>query len=347
MAAPALASLTEALRVAGQRVLALPADDGSRLLLLERGARVLGLYPSENDDNFLWTHPALATAAGARALFSAGGWPNPGGDRTWLAPEHALFFGDELPSWEHYRVPPELDPGSFSLRREGAAACFRGETRFAVRGARRRASASLHKLVAPAPNPVKPAAVAGDASYAGYTCTTTLTLDSPAPLALWQLLQLPHGGEMLVGTTGRATPRVLFGDVGRASWTAGPRVLRHPMNASGNHKLGLTSRQCTGLAGYVSRSSTREWSLVVRRWQVNPKGRYIDSPWHARDGEGDCFQLCNVNADIGRFSELEHHTPAADAGAPTVDTSDVWAFRGPRAAIREIARQLLGIRRAL
>jgi hypothetical protein len=337
--------LAEILRAAGQRLLDLRGDEGSRILLLERGARVIGLYASDQDDNFLWNHPALATASGARSLLSKAGWPNPGGDRTWLAPEHALFFGDRSPTWKHYRVPPALDPGEFRIRREDAGATFRGEVRTVVRGVRRPVEARLKKHVSSVSNPLPH--LGTDVRFAGYRTTTTMIVDSSVPLALWQLLQLPHGGEMLVSTRGRATPRVLFGDLPRDAWTAGPRVLRHPMNAAGNHKLGLTSRHCTGLAGYVSRSSAREWSLVVRRWQVNPKGRYIDTPWHAREGEGDCFQLCNVNADIGRFSELEHHTPAADAGAPAVDTSDVWAFRGPRAAIREIARQLLGIRRVL
>ena len=37
--------------------------DGSRLLLLPYGARVLGLFAPGSDENFLWTHPALASAA--------------------------------------------------------------------------------------------------------------------------------------------------------------------------------------------------------------------------------------------------------------------------------------------
>jgi len=271
MAASSTSPLAETLRAAGQRTLALPTGDGGRLLLLERGARVIGLYPSNDDNNVLWTNPALATANGARAFFAAPGWTNPGGDRTWIAPEHALFFGEQPPTWEHYRVPPALDPGSFRLQRRGDTAGFHGDARLVVRGVRRRAEITLRKLVTPVANPLSRAI--DEVCFAGYRSTTTLTASSSAPLALWQLLQLPHGGEMIVGTHGRATPRVLFGNVHRTDWSAGPRVLRHVMNASGNHKLGLTARQCTGRAGYVVRSAPREWSLVIRDWQVNPTGR--------------------------------------------------------------------------
>jgi len=55
------------------------------------------LYPGGSDENFLWTNPALASAESAQKYFLRDGWPNPGGDRTWLAPEIELFIGDLAP----------------------------------------------------------------------------------------------------------------------------------------------------------------------------------------------------------------------------------------------------------
>src|SRR5271170_2129040 len=73
--------------------------DGTRILVLPHGGRVLGLFAPRNDKNFLWTHSALGSVATARGLFAEMGWPNPGGDRTWLAPVPELFVADMRRIW--------------------------------------------------------------------------------------------------------------------------------------------------------------------------------------------------------------------------------------------------------
>ena len=88
-------------------------SDGSRLLLLPYGARVLGLFAPSSDESFFWTHPALATAASAEALFQSHDWHNTGGDRTWLAPEVDVFFPN-FPATAVWHVPPQLDPGNYA-----------------------------------------------------------------------------------------------------------------------------------------------------------------------------------------------------------------------------------------
>jgi hypothetical protein len=44
--------------------------DGSQLLLLPYGARVLALFAPGSDENLFWTHPAFASDESARSLFS-------------------------------------------------------------------------------------------------------------------------------------------------------------------------------------------------------------------------------------------------------------------------------------
>ncbi len=87
-------SLIDNLTRSGSPSEALVVPDGGRLLVLPAYGRVLGLYTGDSDENVLWTNPALATAESATAYFRRGGWRNPGGDRTWLAPEIELFIGD-------------------------------------------------------------------------------------------------------------------------------------------------------------------------------------------------------------------------------------------------------------
>lgn len=329
-------ALTRKLAEAGLETPGLASDRNGRLLLLEQGARVLGLFPPGDDRNFLWVNPALLARGGPRKFFDRVGWPNPGGDRTWLAPEHALFFGEEEPSPKTYRIPPALDPGDFALRRINGTARFDGHAHLTVRGFGRHANVRLSKTIALAPNPLPPGAYP-EAAYAGYTSNIRLAGRSPSPIALWQLLQLPHGGTMLVAVRGRPRARVLFGNIDRRDWRIADGLLRHRMDAAGNHKLGLFASSCTGRAGYLYPTSRKEWSLVIREWSVHPAEHYVDTPWRRRNGPGDCFQLCNIHSTIGRFSELEHHTPAG----VREDCSTVWAFRGPKPTIEEIIRLLL------
>ena len=92
--------------------------DGTRLLVLPHGARVLGLFTPGSDENFFWTSPALSDAASASALFGGSGWQNTGGDRTWLAPEIDLFL-PEFPRLDRYEQPRQLDPGDWRTEPAG------------------------------------------------------------------------------------------------------------------------------------------------------------------------------------------------------------------------------------
>jgi hypothetical protein len=76
------------------------------------------LFAARNNENFLWTHPALESVETARAFYASGEWHNSGGDRTWLTPEADLFFPD-FPDLRRYWQPRALDPGNYEVRREG------------------------------------------------------------------------------------------------------------------------------------------------------------------------------------------------------------------------------------
>ena len=70
----------------------------------------------------------------------------------------------------------------------------------------------------------------------------------------------------------------------------------------------------------------------------------MDVPWTDTDYFGFAVQACNVNSNLGTFSELEYHIPAIGGGTGAShceDTAQVWAFRGDRAQIEVIAKSLL------
>jgi len=328
------------------------SPDGSTVLVLPYGARVLGLFASHSEQNFFWTHPALGAVESAKAFYASEVWHNSGGDRTWLAPE-VDFFLPNYPdvSFGGYWQPRQLDPGNYQIVREGKKSVL--VNRLNVKSSRFNESVDLEitKSVGPAFNPLRyePSwKVVSDVAYAGFTLHTTLQLmgssvEGPLQVGLWDLMQMPHGGELLVSTYRRAEAKLYFGAVGPEDLIISDHLLRYRMRASGEHKLGFRAVDMTGRVGYMYPAGDQT-ALVVRNFAVNPSGEYVDVPWTETANLGFAGQTCNVNSGLGSFSELEYHVPAIGGGTGSVrshDVSQVWAFRGAPAKIHAIAKSLL------
>jgi hypothetical protein len=344
-----LNDLVSVLKAVGKEVELLAMPDGTRVLLLPYGGRVLGLYSAASDCNFFWTNPALDSEASARAFYTGNEWQNSGGDRTWLSPEVDLFFPD-FPDQSRYWQPRALDPGQYALQPYGDTVRLVNRLSLAVARARCTVELEITKHLEPAPNPLGRSELAADGAiqYAGYTQHTTLQFrERPASasvrIGLWDLMQMPHGGELLVAAYGCTEPKVYFGAIGPEDLAASNGLVRYRMRAHGEHKIGLRAAAMTGRAGYWYPGGD-EITLIIRNFFVNPSGEYVDVPWSDFADTGYAVQACNVNSALGKFSELEYHVPAIGGGSGpgcSADVSQVWAFRGPHEAIRAIAHQLL------
>jgi hypothetical protein len=323
------------------------SPDGSRILVLAYGGRILGLFSQESAENFFWTHPALESVETARALYRSPEWHNSGGDRTWLSPEIDFFFPD-FPNLNTYRPPLAMDPGDYQLAKEEGSLTL--TNRFTYRLSRSQSSIKLEvsKRLAAAPNPLRHADGAGRLDYAGYTLRARLTVASSdseaARVALWSLLQLPHGGELLIATFSKASYTTYFGQVDSRDLSISEHLVRYRMRADGEHKLGFKAHPLTGRVAYLYSLGDESRCLVVRNFFVNPSGAYLDVPSTEINSIGSAVEACNIRSNLGEFSELEYHTPAivAQEGAITCeDESQLWAFRGKERDILEAARILV------
>jgi hypothetical protein len=230
-------TLADTLNSSGKATRTWTSPDGSRVLVLPYGGRILGLYAPGSERNFLWTHPALDSVASANEFYESAEWHNSGGDRTWLSAE-IDFFLPQYPNTESYVQPRAFDPGDYQLSIEQGTVALCNS--FSVRHARSGQDLKLKitKRLVQAHNPLR-----NDASeplrrlaYAGYTLHTTLeftnTLSQPAPVSLWSLLQLPHGGELLIPTTSRVVPRVYMGKIEAQDLAIEDHLIRYRMRAT-------------------------------------------------------------------------------------------------------------------
>jgi hypothetical protein len=348
--------LVRTLQDVGKATELFTSPDGGRVLVLPHGARVLGLFTPRNDENFYWTHSALEHPETARELYESEEWHNSGGDRTHLTPEVDLFF-PKYPDVDMrgYWQPRQLDPGSYRAVRKADGVSLLSRFTLTFYRTRQEAELELTKTVSPATNPLRHERnLRGlDCEYAGLTQLTTLALvgdsaDLPVQVGIWDLLQLPHGGDLLVPTYSRAEPKTFIGKIASESLVVSDHLVRFRMRGGGHEKMGVRAMATTGRVGYCYPQGAR-WALVVRNYFVNPSGEYVDVPWTELEDMGYSVHGCGVSYPSGQFkgefSELEYHVPGIGAGtgrSRCEDTSQVWAFRGSRAVIDTVAMCLLG-----
>ena len=346
---PPKRALLDVLQAAGKPARVLTQPDGTAVVLLPYGGRVLGLYAPGREENFYWTHSALRSAETARTFYASSEWHNSGGDRTWLAPEVDVFLPN-FPARDKYFQPRELDPGNYRVVGEGGQLQLINRLTLTLSRSRKRVELELAKSFAPAPNPLRHerGAPLGGVEYAGYTQHTSLAIvggDASSPVGLWNLVQMPHGGELLVPTYSRATPKLVFGNIPATDLVVSDRLVRYRMRQAGEHKVALRAVATTGRVGYVFEQGGR-WAVIIRSFVVNPSGEYVDVPWDDPTDLGYSTQACNVNSGLGQFSELEYHIPAiggATGRSRCDDAAQVWAFRGSKEAMAIIMKTLLGL----
>ena len=346
-----LQKLRQTLASVGKLTETFHSPDGTTVLMLPHGGRVLGLMAAGGDENFYWTHPALESEETARAFYESDVWHNSGGDRTWLAPEVDIFF-PRYPDLDMstYCQPRQLDPGNYQVVPQDGRSRMINRLELILSRTGQRVSLEMAKWVGPASNPLRHEpewAGFSEVQYAGYTQHTTLALHGENPagahVGLWNHLQMPHGGEMLIPTHSRAVPKIYMGNIEPGDLVAGGQLVRYYMRARGEHKIGLRAVAMTGRVGYLYPAPAGA-ALIVRNFPVNPSGEYVDVPWRETGNFGFAVQACNVASGLGSFSELEYHTPAIGGAAGLdhyEDVSQIWAFRGPEDAVRAIARVLL------
>lgn len=244
--------LVETLHAVGKATETWLGPYGTRVLLLPYGGRVLGLFAPADDENFYWTHHSLASVETARAFYASDEWQNSGGDRTWIAPEVDIFF-PRYPDVDlkTYWQPRELDPGNYRVESD-----LKLVNRLQLKMSRRKETVEVEitKSVGPAANPLRyEKAVRGiGAAYAGYTQRTTLEITGgdPAQVGLWNLIQMPHGGDLLVPTYVRGEPRVYFGTVPAGDLVVSDHLIRYRMRSEGVSKIGIRAVATAGRVGY-------------------------------------------------------------------------------------------------
>lgn len=344
----------------GKAVKEYESPDGTRLVLLPYGGRILGMYTLGSDENFFWTNPVLDDPKSGKAMYCGDGWHNSGGERTWLAPELDIFYPN-YPDTSIHCPPAEIDCSEFDISINPLRIQMSRFMTIKLARSGNLVQFNLSKSISPAFNPLRREReledLLGRIEYAGCSQNTSLEFtlatlqmiledksDIPTRVGIWNLIQMPHGGEILLPTYHKTEPRVLFGKIPDGDLTLDGNLVRYKIRAKGEQKIAVRAVATTGRAGYIYPASDGRWSLVIRNFFVNPSGEYVDVPKDDPEDMGYSFNAVNVDSGLGKFCELEYHTPAVGQGTWSnsySDISQIWAFRGSYEDILSVARILL------
>ena len=344
--------LIASLTAAGHPPIQLYGKGGS-LLVLPYGGRTLGLY-NRDGHNFFWVNPNLDRVATAEAFFSEEGWKNSGGDRTWVAPEVELFISDIENPGETYQVPSSLDPGSYTVQHGVGHVKLTNQASLVLNRQEKTCEVEVAKTIRMTENPLRyekgMTSLLQSVDFVGYEQLTSLRFtSSEAPgirLGIWNLVQVPAGGEIVVPTVRESVPKTYFGDVGPSHLRVNAESIRFRVDAKDSRKIGVRAASAVGRMGYLRSIGDGKKTLVVRNFFIAPSAEYVDVPWDDLDDFGYVIQCYNDNGDLGQFGEMEYHTPAIGEGTGLgsyQDRGQVWAFLGDAQSIDETFWRLLGI----
>src|SRR5258708_6257049 len=192
-----LQDLVSTLKAVGKSTEIHQTEDGTRILILPYGGRILGVFAPGSEENFLWTNSALDKIETAREYYASDDWQNSGGDRTWLAPEVDFFF-PKYPNVDiaGYWQPRSLDPGNYALAKTERGVKLTNRLTVDAFKSKKRVELEITKSVADAPNPLRydESIRVGAVKYARHTPLPSLKIagsnPADAPLVgLWSLTQ--------------------------------------------------------------------------------------------------------------------------------------------------------------
>lgn len=340
-----LDNLVEALHLQNLKFEQLSSTSGGIIVILEHGARVIGVFPSSHSQNFVWVNPDLI-----KRLPTS--W-NTGGDRIWLSPD-IQFNVPEITQENSYEVQRNIDPGHYQfekspkqeihLKQISQAKAFRlaYQLNFDIEKKLRLVSNPLTLITE----------IQHDYSFIGYEQSTELSLidtgielSNPLHVSLWSILQVPFDGQAFIGTHGPAKYSDFVVDEYHAGVTIQPHGIHMDFSGHQRRKISVKVAYASGRIGYYRQNSEDDCTLIVRQFSYQPSANYPDVSVSNLNDSGHVVQCYKDDGYLGYFGELEYHSPSIQlthTQHTIQDTSQVWCYSGNKKRINEISEILLG-----
>lgn len=347
----------------------LTAENGGRIAISTTyQARVMTSAVGASEPSLGFINKAFITEGKKATAFDNYG----GEDRFWLGPEggqFGLYFAPKAPfSFEHWQTPHELQEGGWALTKESpTAVTFKHELaitnyqdiRFNVEVEREIAlitpEHAADKLGLPIPEGVRWVAFSTTnhlkntgknawAAESGQLSIWILGMFAPAP-----------GTRVLIPFEPKASGEIVndryFGKVPAERLLQNQDYLLFECDGQYRSKIGLGPARAKNALGSYSEPAQL---LTLVLYNKPPHAtRYVNSMWETQKDPyaGDVINSYNDGPpapgkpNMGGFYEIESSSPALALarGQSAVHEHQTYHFVGPRAALDQIARKVLGV----
>jgi len=317
-------------------------DENCRVVICERGARVLGIF-LDSSPNLLWVNPRLED------VFSKNDW-NIGGLRLWISPERNFFYR-RPESFEEWFCPEGIDPGEYKIVEViPGKAVFEGRIQANDNLLGARLEAQVRREIR---------LLESGKVFMRLRIVDALVGDYPARVNPWALAQVPisemDAGTVLVPVRRGAEPIHYFTEIPRDRLRVSNDHVSFKIDGQYVSKLGIRPEDLRepelGAIAYVSRIGKRMWSALMLRSHDIPSSQEdcLDVPKRDPNLPRAAIQSYNSGPesfpDI-RFGEIELQL------APTINISgrivarveyDLIAVIGGKSAVLTGVRKFLKI----
>lgn len=282
-------------------------DKNSATVILPDYNRILGAWPDVQMECPLWINEKFLENPNDKSVV----WANPGGHRVWAAPEKEFFISDLNRPFETYKVPKEMDPGTYDYKMES-------DDSFSFTG---RINLYAYKSAVNVPLNYKrnikfiknvnldDILQSKNTAYKciAYTDEVSLTAVSDFKAGIWSLIQIPWGGEIQLPVNNDATYEDFFGKSdGLVDIKNNILSIKLDKELKQDFKIGLKASSVKDRIFYT-RNKNGKSTLIINVFDTDNKAEYIDSPWQQNNVQGSAVQFF-YGGNWG-FAELETHAP--------------------------------------
>jgi hypothetical protein len=331
----------------------LSLQDGSRIVISQRGGRILGPFQDEESPSIFWVNGAFGESESFKEFLASGHW-NLGGDRIWIAPEIQFNTRDRKNFFGAFHLPEAMDPGQYKLE-QTSTGCWRLSmdcTLEAYNLSSGTKKLHLDRLIQPVEDPLRNlknySELVENVKFCGYEQIVTLEESQKDEIVseTWSLIQLNPGGRLGIPSTPCVEYHDYYLPIDDTLMTLHPHHISLNVTGDRTYKVGFKSPLVFGRIGYFNEFAAGRAYLVVRNFFNNPSGFYTEEIDRSPGQKGFSIHIYNDNGGLGGFGELECNEQAIGAytgRSKSTDQLGLWIYTGKVEKIKSIALHLLGI----
>ncbi|MBN1679093.1 MAG: hypothetical protein JW966_02295 [Anaerolineae bacterium] len=324
------------------------------IVVTQRGGRVLGPFLPDDTGSLFWMNRAWSTPETFRDFLTTG-QTDIGGERLWIAPEIQYNVRDRANFNTSYRLPPQIDPGHYTLSRPDAQSVRLQQhmTLQAYNLAAGEKTLDIDVLIRPAADPLRFVTayqhLRDGVLYAGYEQIVTLSERHHDAIrsASWNLVQVHPGGQMIVPVS----PCMDYTDYRRGPLPENARTrdnnaIRIPIGGEHMFKVGYKAAHITGRMAYFNTLDDTRSYLLIKRFTNNPSSIYIEEPADQPGVLGDSVHVFYDGGAFGGFAEMEcqgQTIGGASGQSSSTDSFMLWLYVGAPDRLNTITAHLLGV----